>query len=180
EPFSVSAFRSASSASAKFSVIVPFTLLNDAPSGKYARPIVTSTDPLTVDATAVPVVVILIDPLTVVRSASLCSDSARISPFTGVPVKLTPAGIRTSKCTCVSLFCVFMCPSSPGAHTFGSLPGTLGYTAQIVMPLEPGTTSIRTSAGLLRRAVLVATTSTSPDEEDEALIAPLMFLISIV
>jgi hypothetical protein len=49
----------------------------------------------------------------------------------------------------------------------------------MVTPPECGTTSIRTSAGLLRRADRAAVTSTSPDEEDVARTSPLIPLISI-
>src|SRR4051812_48911487 len=49
----------------------------------------------------------------------------------------------------------------------------------MVTPFELCTTSMRTSAGLLRRAVFDAVTSTSPEDEAEALIAPLTPLISI-
>ena len=68
----------------------PFTVLKLAPLGQSARPIDTFTEPLTVLATARPVVVSRTDPLTVCASASPCSDSPLISPFTVRPMKPTP------------------------------------------------------------------------------------------
>src|SRR5262245_22243632 len=120
-PLSVSARRSASSEFGRVSAISPLTVLKLAPRGQSARPIATFTDPLTVLASARPVVDSLIDPLTVDASASPCSDSPLISPFTVRPTKLTPYGMRTSKFTVVSLFRVFERPP-PGSHEFGSRP----------------------------------------------------------
>src|SRR5438034_7565321 len=58
-PFNTSARSSASKMLGSVSVIPPFTVLKRAPLGQSARPIVTFTEPLTVLATARPVVATL-------------------------------------------------------------------------------------------------------------------------
>src|SRR5439155_80971 len=71
-PFNVSARRPASTTTGSLRVMPPLTLLNVAPSGQSARPIATSTAPLTVLATARPDVVMRTDPFT---------EGARASPL---------------------------------------------------------------------------------------------------
>src|SRR6185436_15206928 len=69
-PFNVSACRSASKTPGSVSVMPPLTVLKLAPLPQSVRPIDTFIDPLTVLATAVPVVSIRTDPLTVLTSTS--------------------------------------------------------------------------------------------------------------
>src|SRR5262245_3187291 len=151
----------------------PLTVENFAPSGKSARPIATSTDPLTVFAIAPPVVETLTDPFTEWASASPLSDSAVTSPFTVLPMNRTPAGTLTSNRTTVSLLFVFERFFGPGSQVFGSRPGEVGYTAHTRMPPAWGTTSTCTSDGSLRFADFTARTSASPEPETVALISPL-------
>src|SRR5205085_599039 len=115
-------------------VMPPFTVENFTPCGHSARPIVRFSDPFTVVPNAVPDVDTFTDPFTVCPSASPFNESATTLPFTVCPTNVTPTGTSTVNRTVVSLSRTFDRFFGPGSHPFGSLPGTSGYTAQIVTP----------------------------------------------
>src|SRR5207245_5598214 len=177
-PFTVVALTSVERSAGRSSVIPPFTVAKSSASVHVAFPIDATIEPFTVRASAYPVVEIRMLPFTVVASTSLERFAASTLPFTVAPRKRTPSGTRTVKSTRTSLFRVLVWSCSPGSQVFSRRP-SLGYTAQIVTPSSDGTTSIFTSSGSLRCALLTPVTSTSPDPAT-ALTSPFTPLISIV
>ena len=77
--------------------------------------------PLTVVARPDADVEKLTDPLTVLSAIGPLRRVASTSPLTVVPIKRTPAGTRTVKCTVTSLFWTFIRPSLPGRALVGAL-----------------------------------------------------------
>src|SRR5690349_12558129 len=177
-PFRVVALTSVERLAGRSSVIPPFTVAKSSASVHVAFPIDATIEPFTVRASAYPVVEIRMLPFTVVASTSLERFAASTLPFTVAPRKRTPSGTRPVKSTRTSLFRVLVWSCSPGSQVFSRRP-SLGYTAQIVTPSSEGTTSIFTSSGSPRCALLTPVTSTSPHPATASM-SPLMPLISMV
>src|SRR5581483_1168316 len=175
-PFTVLNLTSALKSLGRVTSTEPFTEDNFRLPLQSALPIVTSTEPLTDEASTHDLLDTRTEPFTEVACTERPRSSAVTLPFTLRAANRRLLGRWTEKFTFVRSPCTLSPRQCPPGSQPPEPPNSLGYTAQIVTPCELGITSILTCSA--SGPIFSAETSTSSPLAVWASILPLMFFIS--